>query len=179
MAKKNKEDWFKAGFILLSESGEAGLTIDALITRLGVTKGSFYHHFKNRMSYSEALLDFWEQKMTQEVINQSNIESTPKERIKRLTSLTIEGGNPQLEVAIRSWALRDPLVRGYQERVDQKRMAYCILLSEGPTKNKSDAQMLGELFFTVFVGAQQMIPAIRGKRLAKLYAQLQSMYQTD
>jgi len=58
-------------------------------------------------------------------------------------------------------------------------MAYCILLSEGPTKNKSDAQMLGELFFTVFVGAQQMIPAIRGKRLAKLYAQLQNMYQTD
>ena len=179
MARKTKEDWFKVGFVLLSEAGEAGLTIGALITRLGVTKGSFYHHFKSRAAYSEALLDFWEQEMTQEVINQSNIESTPKERIKRLTSLTISGGNPQLEVAIRAWALRDSSVRAYQERIDQKRMDYCILLSEGTTRTKSEAQMLGELFFTVFVGAQQTIPAIRGERLAKLYGELQKLYQTD
>ncbi len=179
MAKKTKGDWFKAGFVLLSEQGEAALTIDALITQLGVTKGSFYHHFKNRAAYSEALLDFWEKQMTQEVIKQSNVGNTPKERIKRLTSLTVDGGNPSLEVAIRAWALRDPQARSYQERVDQQRLAYCIHLSEGTTKNKSDAKMLGELFFTVFIGAQQTIPAIQGKRLTKLYGQLNKLYQTD
>jgi AcrR family transcriptional regulator len=176
MARKIKEDWLKAGFILLSEAGEAGLTIDALISRMGVTKGAFYHHFNNRLAYSEALLSFWEQEMTQQVIDQSNIESTAKDRIKRLTSITTRASNPSLEVAIRAWALRDPLVRGYQERVDKKRKAYCIFLSEGLTENMSDAKMLGELIFIVFVGAQQTIPAIKGERLEELYTQLQRMY---
>jgi len=177
MGRKTKNDWFAAGFELLGELGEAGLTIEALISCLGVTKGSFYHHFKNRTAYSVALLDHWEQEMTQGIIDQADEKVTPKERMERLTQLTVDADNPQLEVAIRAWALRDPVVRGFQEKVDKKRMAYCVLLCDGLTKNKAEAKMWGELVFTVFVGAQQTIPALRGKRLAKLYGELQRLYE--
>ena len=177
MSRKTKNDWFAAGFTLLGEQGEAGLTIEALISCLGVTKGSFYHHFKNRTAYSVALLEFWEQEMTQGIIEKSNEEVTPKERMERLTQLTVDADNPQLEVAIRAWALRDPVVREFQEKVDKKRMAYCVLLCGGLTKNKIEAKMWGELVFTVFVGSQQIIPALRGKRLAKLYGELQRLYE--
>jgi hypothetical protein len=41
-------DWAEAALQLIAEAGLGALTVDALAARLGVTKGSFYWHFKGR-----------------------------------------------------------------------------------------------------------------------------------
>ena len=46
-------DWVEGALQLISEAGLRAFTVEALATRLGVTKGSFYWHFKGR---SEGLL---------------------------------------------------------------------------------------------------------------------------
>ena len=38
MARKNREDWLKAGLRLLAEAGLTGLTIDAMALELRLTK---------------------------------------------------------------------------------------------------------------------------------------------
>ncbi|MEV0081899.1 TetR/AcrR family transcriptional regulator [Saccharopolyspora sp. NPDC050642] len=40
-----KQDWLDAGLEILADQGVPALTIDRLATKLGLTKGSFYHHF--------------------------------------------------------------------------------------------------------------------------------------
>ncbi len=45
MTTTTKRKWLEEGLSLLAESG--ALTIEKLTSRLGVTKGSFYHYFQH------------------------------------------------------------------------------------------------------------------------------------
>ena len=53
-----KADYFDAGFELLASGGVGAVTIAALCYRLGVTKGSFYHHFSSQTAFQNELLAF-------------------------------------------------------------------------------------------------------------------------
>ena len=114
-----RESWLAAGFELLEELGAGALTIDRLTRRLGVTKGSFYHHFSSRAELSRALLEAWELRHTGELIEASRGGHDFAERNRRLTELGYELFDPELETAIRVWALQDPVAREVQERVDR------------------------------------------------------------
>jgi AcrR family transcriptional regulator len=43
--------WFDAAARLLISEGPTALTIERLCVAAGVTKGSFYHHFRNRSEF--------------------------------------------------------------------------------------------------------------------------------
>ncbi|MEV0105289.1 helix-turn-helix domain-containing protein [Nocardia sp. NPDC050799] len=42
------DDWLQAGYTVLAEEGFRALELDEICRRLGVTKGSFYHHFSDK-----------------------------------------------------------------------------------------------------------------------------------
>jgi AcrR family transcriptional regulator len=46
---------------VLARDGVGGLRVEVLAKRCGVTKGSFYWHFKDRQALLEALLDHWKE----------------------------------------------------------------------------------------------------------------------
>ena len=52
-------DWAEAALHLIAEAGLGALTVEALAVRLGVTKGSFYWHFKGRAELLAAALGRW------------------------------------------------------------------------------------------------------------------------
>ena len=56
MKKIEREDWFTTGLEILKKDGFLKITIDNLCDVLKVTKGSFYHHFKNVDGYIDALI---------------------------------------------------------------------------------------------------------------------------
>ena len=176
MGRKTKEDWLIVGMNILAEKGAAGLTIDVLLQQMGVTKGSFYHHFKNRREFTKELLHYWEEQKTLDIIRLSEEAKTPTEKIKLLTELSLEMVNANLEIAIRAWAIRDPVVKSFQERVDHQRLNYCIRLCQELTKDDEKSQVWGRLVFSVYIGAQQALPPIRGDQLRQLYGELQKLY---
>src|SRR5579884_2605293 len=59
MARANRTAYLECALDVLAESGADGLTIAELCGRLGVTKGSFYHHFAGMGEFVTALLAFW------------------------------------------------------------------------------------------------------------------------
>ena len=177
MARKTKESWLEEGINVLSKSGAGQLTIDVLSRRLKVTKGSFYHHFKNRRTFVEELLKFWEHELTLEIIELTEEERSPEEKIKRLTDLAVDLKNASLEVNIRVWALRDPLVKRYQQRVDRLRLAYVQdLCLAAITDDKEKAQVISRILCTIYIGAQQILPSIQGKALHKMFEEMQRLY---
>ena len=68
MARKSKRDWFIAAIYLLAEGGPSAITIDALCQQLQVTKGSFYHHFKNYDDFKLSFLHYYEEAGTLNII---------------------------------------------------------------------------------------------------------------
>jgi AcrR family transcriptional regulator len=83
--RKTQHDWLQAGLRILATSGAPGLTIDSLTSALGVTKGSFYHHFKGFGEYKTALLEFCTATSTLELIEQTERQTSPAAKMRFLS----------------------------------------------------------------------------------------------
>ncbi|TGK10839.1 TetR/AcrR family transcriptional regulator [Leptospira stimsonii] len=162
------EHWILAGLDLLYHKGEESLTIESLCKKLKLTKGSFYHHFKNREYFSQRLLNYWEKHFTDEIIRKAGEESTPQARLKILRSLTLALPK-NTERAIRSWAFRNPKVKKIQERVDSKRIAFLKNAYWELSKDRRQADQKAKLAYAIFVGVEMILPSLDEKEIKKLY----------
>ena len=122
-----RSDWLQAGLTAVADDGPDGLRIDRLCRRLGVSKGSFHHHFAGAGDFKRALLDAYET-LVVEALNDAIAQTaaiTPQQSLAGLTAAitsTQSFYRPELEVAIRAWAFSDSQVRAVQERVDRRRL---------------------------------------------------------
>jgi len=147
----SKRDWLDAGLVLLAEQGAPSVTIERLTERLGLSKGSFYHHFKGTSGFRTALLAHFEAERTTRFVEQAD-------RLSALLKLVLAPGpGPELEIAIRAWALQDAEARAVQERVDRTRVTYLTEIS-------GDAG-LAQALYLIVVGAGQVVPPLSGRQL--------------
>ena len=164
-----KNDWFTAGFSVLEEDGFAQLTIENLCKRLGVTKGSFYHHFQNLNAYIQALMDYWLEENTLNVIRQvDQVESKKSSELNRLTSYLRHNS----ELQIRAWSFTDPLVMEYVRKVDQIRLDYLAGLLTSTGLEGPIAQERALLEYAMLIGMQHLasdLPASEWDRLQQTY----------
>jgi AcrR family transcriptional regulator len=122
-----RSDWLQAGLTAVADDGADGLRIDRLCRRLGVSKGSFHHHFAGAGDFKRALLDAYET-LVVEALNDAIEQTaaiTPQQSLAGLTAAitsTQSFYRPELEVAMRAWAFSDSQVRAVQERVDRRRL---------------------------------------------------------
>jgi AcrR family transcriptional regulator len=147
----SKQDWLSEGLALLVEHGDHALTVEELCTRLGLTKGSFYHHFKGMGAYKAALLALFEAEWTTRFIDlaENNADLTAERKLQHLLDVVEATGSPEPEVTIRIWAQRDPQARAALDQVDAARTAYArtLLMEAGLTPEEADrrARTLGLL----------------------------------
>lgn len=123
--KRSRDDWTAAGLTHLGDVGVDKVRVDRIAATLGVTKGSFYWHFKDREELLTAIVDGWETKHTEDVINQvvsSGLDSHG--RARQLWNLTNGDPSIQAELAIRDWARRDEGIASRVQRVDDRRLGY-------------------------------------------------------
>lgn len=150
--KKNRQSWLDAGLQTLAAQGPQGLRIMPIAQQLGVTKGSFYWHFKSLEEYQLALLEEWEHSHTEHVIEQ--VESTGGDSLAKLRALFVStiSSDFSLSRAIRSWSLADANAREVQARVDAKRVSYVAKLLRGLGWSKQQALTLGHWVHWAAVG---------------------------
>jgi len=53
-----REDWVRAGLTKLAESGIHEVRVKVLAKALKISKGSFYHHFRDRKELLDSMLDY-------------------------------------------------------------------------------------------------------------------------
>lgn len=156
--RRSKAELLDEGLRILTTHGEGALTIDSLCKKFGVTKGSFYHHFKSREDFSRQLLEHWVQVHTQYYIDMCEKSETSHDQLCALDSLAVEVDH-DAENAMRAWALRDPLAREYIERVDTLRIGFLQNLYAQMLGDKEEAAMLAHLEYAMFIGVYQIMPA--------------------
>ena len=176
MARKTKQDWLKEGLHILADQGATALKLDTLSARLGVTKGSFYHHFDNFHAFKTSLLDWVEQAGTLRIIEMTEQGGTPLEKFDRLLHATSD--EPAgTEVAVRAWALQDKVACAYQARIDAQRLAYvealCLEFAIAPVQ----AHIMAQMLYAMYVGCGQMLPPIAGKEMIRLFDAFRDAFQ--
>ncbi len=123
-----KRDWVSAALAEVGRGGVANVRIEAIARELGVTKGSFYWHFKDRDALLIEMLRFWQETSTLRVATfiQTNIQD-PRERLSFLMKVASEdradipGG--AIEHALREWARSSEIARRTLSEVDSERLA--------------------------------------------------------
>jgi AcrR family transcriptional regulator len=82
--KVGKDDWTRAALEVIAAEGVGGAKVEALATRLGITKGSFYWHFTDRQDLIAGALELWYRLATAEVIERLDRIDDPVRRLRAL-----------------------------------------------------------------------------------------------
>ncbi len=168
MKKIEREDWFTAGLKILSKAGFQKITIENLCETLKVTKGSFYHHFKNTDAYVEALMNYWMTTNTKDLIQKAEKAQSPQEKIDMLNKLVLKRSNKSEQV-IRGWSFSNKIVRRYLVEADKIRLEHTsklkLLCGEKPQK----AKQLAILEYACLIGLQQLYPDMTSTELMEFY----------
>ncbi len=152
--------WIEAALQALATGGPEGIRVEALATRLGVTKGGFYWHFEDRAALLKEMLDSWEQRVVGDVI--ARVESEPGEpraKLQHLFELAMTSPAdlfPDLlpvELALRDWSRRDDEVAARLHRVDNRRMEYLRSLFRPICVDADDVEARCILAFSLFIGS--------------------------
>src|ERR1700722_20464447 len=121
-----RDAWLNAARRALIDEGTAGLEINKLAKRLGVTRGGFYWFFKSRQQLLDELLAYWAEMGTVlfERILQAH-ERNGTEEFRALIHLWIDEDeyDPKWDGAIRDWARPSGAVLKMVQSVDEKRIA--------------------------------------------------------
>ena len=154
----SKDQYFEHGLKTLAASGFKSLGINRLCTGLGVTSGSFYHHFGSMRGYTDALLAFWENRQVLILCDMAFGSGDPDSDIDKLRELTLNLHH-EAEVAIRAWGANDDSVRAVQRRVDDARRKTVQKAILGVVGDRRIAKALTSLGMSMLIGYQQLSAA--------------------
>lgn len=173
---KRTQDWLDQGLELLAEGGVKALTIEALAAEVGLTKGSFYHHFKNMGDYEEKLVDMWAHECL------STTPKLPKKETQLLSALDafISGAFSQdtnVELAIRSWAQQDEMVRARVAQVDSARYTYVLSSLVAIVADWEKASLMADMLYSILVGSSAVIPGLSDQRVQEIYKEFKRLYK--
>jgi len=169
------EAWIEAALQVLAEQGPRGVSVEPLARVLGVTKGSFYWHFKDRADLVRALLATWEFRAADDVV--ASVESgggTPAEKLVRLFTGSRGGplylhAAPTLEGAVRAWAAEEALAQDAVKSVDKKRRAYIAQQLTLTGLPKAEAKLRARLLYLTMLGEAGCLAAGAKPSKAKLW----------
>jgi AcrR family transcriptional regulator len=147
----SRQDWADAALWSLAE-GVDSLSVEPLARRLGVTKGSFYWHFRDRAELLQAALERWEKLATEDIIARLEAVVQPRERLRAmLVTAFDEDPGQKVEVAIAASA-DHPLIKPVLARVSQRRVAYLTGLYQALGMPTAEARCWGLHAYSAFVG---------------------------
>lgn len=121
--------WIAAATEVLVDQGIDHVRVDVLAEQLGVTRGSFYWHFRDREALLRAVLEAWRRSATEDLTRRlEQAHADPREQLKDVVSLPFRGRSAaraaRIELAIRAWARRDETARRAVDEADAARMGY-------------------------------------------------------
>lgn len=175
MARKTKQDWLDAGLKTMREAGTGGVTIEALTQELGVTKGSFYHHFSGIQDFKTNFLQFYEEAGTLNVIQATEQEISAQDKLRRLLAIIVSYPLED-EVIMRAWAQQDGEVGLVQARVDAQRVDYVAALCSEISGDLAQGRLMADIFYALLVGGTQIQPSLSGEQITAVFNEILHLY---
>ncbi len=159
------EDWANAALDQIAEQGLAGLAVESLARRIGVTKGSFYWHFPSREALLQSALERWEKIEQETVFGQLEAIADPRERLRALFKLVAHEARSHIIYSELLKALDHPLVKPVIERVSKQRLDYLTASYRQAGMGRADAINRARLSYAAYVGFLQLSLQLHQPRL--------------
>jgi AcrR family transcriptional regulator len=147
--------WVETARRALVEEGIGGVKVERLAHRLGVTRGGFFHYFRDREALLDRLLEHWEASC--KFLPDELPGSTPAEAVEwvdRVINRLIEedGYDPRFDMAVREWARSDQRATWAVERADRQRLSVLERCFEGLGYATAEAVIRAKVFYLHQIG---------------------------
>ena len=147
-----REDWITGAWEMLGDAGLDGVRVEPLARRLGVTKGSFYWHFRDRQELLDVLLDLWfsiwDDQMSPDIDGDGNAE----ERIWALFESVIRRTTRGQTVSLRLLSHKDPEIARRIDERDAQRLAFLMQRLQEIGFSREEALVRGQVYQAIMTG---------------------------
>jgi AcrR family transcriptional regulator len=155
------DDWIAAATEVLVDQGIDRVRVDLLASTLGVTRGSFYWHFRDREDLLRRVLQAWRAQATENLTARlESAHADPMAQLRDVISLPFRGRSAaraaRIELAIRAWARRDEMARHAVDEADAARIGYIAQIFSSLGFGILEARSRAFLLYTYVVGESQM-----------------------
>ena len=156
----DRGNWIENAIDVLAHDGVGGLRVEVLAKRCGVTKGSFYWHFRDRQDLLAAILEHWKEGRIRDIEKTTSI--TPgKEREQLHFAIEVYGASRNrkgmsIELAVRDWARHDPQAATVVEAVDLYRLECTRKLFVAAGMSDAEAKSRSLLLYACVFGLSLM-----------------------
>lgn len=150
---RSRADWVSAAIEVAAAEGESGVRIDRLCRDLGVTKGSFYHHFGSRQDLIDAVAEYWSREQPSAVIADLKASKAgPFERLVALTRVYSDLNIGARDHAMRAWASSDEHIAAAVRHADAIILKFLDELLVDMGIEKADAFALARVLMFSTIG---------------------------
>ena len=156
-------DWLNHGLKTLAQEGFTALKAVPLAKSMGVSRGSFYWHFKDIGAFHLAVLARWREVAAEQII--ANVEAASKDEDPLALLLRrVFGERLTLERAVRTWASVDPAARAAVQAIDRRLLNYVEGLLAQSGLSAELARARAQILYWAFLGfalSDQQLPKAR------------------
>ncbi len=156
----DRNNWVEAAIDVLAKEGVTGLRVEVLAKRCGVTKGSFYWHFKDRQDLLEAVLERWKEGRIRDIEKTTTV-APGQEREQLHYAIEVYGASRNrkgmsIELAVRDWARHDSQAASVVEAVDLYRLECTRKLFVAAGMSDAEAKSRSLLLYACVFGLSLM-----------------------
>ncbi len=113
------ENWLDLALEFIARERKAQIDIDTLANNLGVTKGSFYSHFRDKTHFIHTIAVYWAEHRALLAIEEvTDSKQTAEVKLLSYIESMRHYEQERYDIVLRTWALDDPVVSEQVEKVD-------------------------------------------------------------
>lgn len=153
--KTTVKDWIDTARRTLIDEGSAGLKVDRLARRLGVTRGGFYHYFKDRDAFFDRFIAHWDTACRFLPEEAPPVEAgNAVEWLERIVARLIEsdGYDYRFDLAVREWGRADKRAGWAIGRADRERLEVLQRFFEAIGYDEEYAAIRARVFYYHQIG---------------------------
>lgn len=121
----SKQHWLSQALESIAKTGQGVPPIEKLCKQIGVSRGSFYWHFKNRQDFLQCLAQYWEDYSVKEVIEKlDNFQGTGKELLLQIMEAVIPPNRGRHYLTMRLLAVTEPEAEKVLRKLDKQRLSF-------------------------------------------------------
>lgn len=164
--KLSRDAWLDAAGAAIAEGGFDDVRVLTLAKRLGVTRGSFYWHFRDHAELIVSFLDRWRDRRLSELVYLSESGDEKATELRRIFTLALSEPawntrQMRVELAVRDFARRDANAAKIVAEVDRARIDHCAALLEKIMTDKEQAHDLALLLYVATIGGRVVLTGFR------------------
>ena len=165
------QDWIEFALRTLAHEGFDALKADVLARKLGVSRGSFYWHFRDLAAFHARVIERWRQMETEAMITELERYDSGETRLEVLARRGF-GHDAVLEIRMRTWADHNAEAARVLGDIDRRRLKYMEQLLADAGIAPSVAATRAQLLYWTYLGAALSRSKLTRDQLDPIVAEL-------